>query len=191
MNDSRTSLRRRLIDQRLSLSGDVQAVAALAIIEPTMAAVSLASSRRVAAYLSHRGEIDLSPTLTLLIERGFEVVLPVCRPESSLDFCPWHPGDDLAEGPFGIGEPRTPPVDITSIGAVLVPGVGFSADGSRIGHGAGYYDRFFARCFAVDHDPVRVGVAHDLQVVDLPPPESWDVAMHQIITPAKVFHVST
>jgi 5-formyltetrahydrofolate cyclo-ligase len=179
-----------LIDQRLSITEHAQVEAALAVVEPIVVALSHVLPRRVAGYLSHGGEIDLLPSLTMLIERGFEVVMPVCGPEVSLEFCPWRPGDELTDGPYGIGQPKTPPVEITSIGAVLVPGVGFAPDGSRIGHGAGYYDRFFARCLSADHDPVRLGVAHDLQVVDLPPRESWDVAMQQVITPTKVFHVS-
>lgn len=145
---------------------------------------------RVAAYLAYAGELDLGPTLDTLVARGHQIVLPVCGPDFSIDFCPWVPGDALVAGLYGIGEPQTDPVDVSTIDTVLVPGVGFGTDGSRIGHGAGYYDRFFARCAATSHDPRRLGIAHDLQVVRLPAPEPWDVAMHEIITPAKVIHVS-
>ena len=143
----------------------------------------------MAGYLAYGGELDLRPALAVLAERGFEIVLPVCGPDATITFCPWKPGDTMTEGRYGIEEPQTDAVAIESIRTVLVPGVGFAADGSRIGHGVGYYDRFFARCFAVGHDPRRLGIAHDLQVVDLPEPEPWDVAMHEIITPTKVIHV--
>lgn len=161
------------------------------IVSKIVASVEARSTTgRVAAYLAYGGELDLGPALDALVERGHEIVLPVCGPDFSMDFCPWAPGDALVAGPYGIGEPQTERVDIETIDTVLVPGVGFGADGSRIGHGAGYYDRFFARCAARSHDPRRLGIAHDLQVVRLPAPEPWDVAMHEIITPAKVIHVS-
>jgi 5-formyltetrahydrofolate cyclo-ligase len=144
----------------------------------------------IAAYLAERGELDLLPTIRLLVDRGVQIVLPVCGPSGSMEFCPWSEGDDLSLSKFGIGEPRTMPVTPASIDVFLVPGVGFARDGSRVGHGAGYYDRFFARCFAADHDPLRIGIAHDLQIVDLPPSEPWDVAMHQVITPTQVIQAS-
>lgn len=150
----------------------------------------MTSQGRIAGYLSYGAELDLRPCLDALIDRGHEVVLPVCGLNFSVEFCPWRPGDPMRSGLYGIEEPLSEPVAPNSIALVLVPGVGFGVDGSRIGHGAGYYDRYFARCFALDHDPRRLGVAHDLQVVDLPPPEPWDVGMHEIITPSKVIHVT-
>ena len=144
----------------------------------------------ISAYLAQRGELDLLPTIRLLVDRGVQIVLPVCGPDGSMEFCLWSEGDDLSISKFGIGEPQTAPVRPTSIEVFLVPGVGFGADGSRVGHGQGYYDRFFARCFAADHDPLRIGIAHDLQIVDMPPPEPWDVAMHQVITPTRVIQAS-
>lgn len=128
--------------------------------------------------------------MAALIDDGFDIVLPVCGPDFIVDFCPWRPGDPMTSGRYGIAEPTSDPVEITSIGTVLVPGVGFDESGSRIGHGAGYYDRFFARCFAAHHAPRRLGIAHDVQMVTLPPPEPWDVAMHEIITPTKVVNVT-
>lgn len=144
----------------------------------------------VATYLATGGELDLRSSIDALITNGYVILLPVCGAEFSMEFCPWVPGDPLEPGPYGILEPRTTPVEIVSIDAVLVPGVGFATDGSRLGHGAGYYDRFFARCFATSHSPRRLGIAHDLQVGPLPAPEPWDVAVHEIITPSKVIHVS-
>lgn len=144
----------------------------------------------VAAYMAIGAELSLGPAIRALHDAGFQLALPVCGPEASMEFCPWVPGDELDAGPYGIGEPRTAPIDLTMISTLLVPGVGFATDGSRIGHGMGYYDRFFARCFAVNHDPRRLGIAHDCQIVKLPPAEPWDVAMHEVITPSKVFHVT-
>lgn len=143
----------------------------------------------VAAYMAYGGELSLGPSMAALDENGFTIVLPVCGPGGSLDFCSWAPGEQLIGGPYGIGEPTTAPIDPRKIATVLVPGVGFGVDGSRIGHGEGYYDRFFARCFSANHDPRRIGIAHDFQVVVLPEAEPWDVAMHEVITPSEVFHV--
>lgn len=171
---------------RRDLDESAQTAAAQAVVEPILDTLRAHQVRTVGAYLGQAGELDLGLALWAVLADGITVVLPVCGAAASLEFCPWRPGDEMTTSSFGIREPVTEPVPPTSIDAFLVPGVGFALDGSRVGHGAGYYDRFFARCFAADHDPFRLGIAHDLQVVVLPEPESWDVAMHQIVTPSRM-----
>lgn len=189
MDDTGTSLRKPLQEQRSLLSSAEQRAAAIAILDfvrgkmPTEPGV-------VAGYVAHAGELDVFPAIEALRERGWEIVLPVCGPDASMEFCPWSPGDVLQPNRYGIGEPESAPVRLESIDVVLVPGVGFDTAGSRIGHGVGFYDRFFARCFAIDHDPLRLAIAHDLQVVDRLPQEPWDVSMHSVITPTKVIDTS-
>ena len=179
-----------MLGERNRLGSDTQRAAAEAIVAPVLAACERQpASGLVAAYVAYGGELSLAPTVIALVDAGFEIVLPVSRPDAHLDFCSWAPGEPLVRGPYGIGEPTTSPVDPKEIMTVLVPGVGFARDGSRIGHGVGYYDRFFARCFSANHDPRRIGIAHDLQMVDLPEAKPWDVAMHEVITPSEVFHV--
>jgi 5-formyltetrahydrofolate cyclo-ligase len=145
----------------------------------------------VGGYVAHAGELDCMLTLTALADRGWSLALPVCGDDATMEFCPWQPGERLEPNRYGIGEPSTGPLGIDSIDVVLVPGVGFDPTGTRIGHGVGYYDRYFARCLAADHDPLRLALAHDLQVVELPTPESWDVPMHRVITPSKVLDTAS
>ena len=68
---------------------------------------------------------------------------------------------------------KCPVVDAGGIDLVLVPGLGFGRDGSRLGRGRGYYDRFLGSEAA---GAMRVGVAFGSQVVEAVPVES---AMHQ------------
>ena len=54
--------------------------------------------------------------------------------------------DHLRTGSYGIREPeveRCPEVAEASIDAALVPGLAWDRRGSRLGRGAGYYDRLF------------------------------------------------
>lgn len=189
MKHSREELRLLLRRQRVLISAAAQSAASAGIIESVVETSSHLRARSdpgvVAGYVSTGGEIDAMPVLDALRSAGWQTVLPVCGADGQMDFCPWEPGDSLTENRYGIGEPSSSPVAPERIDVVLVPGVGFGRDGSRIGHGVGYYDRYFAKCFATNHDPIRLGVAHDLQIVDLPTPESWDVAMHAVITPSE------
>lgn len=189
MNTSGTSLRNELQKARSALTNEAQEAAADAIVAPVLQSIDeLGPSAPgiVAAYVAHGGELDVLPAALALRSVGWSIALPVCGPSGSMEFCPWQPGDELASNIYGIGEPTTQPHPLTAIDVVLVPGVGFDHAMSRIGHGVGFYDRYFARCFAADHDPVRLAIAHDVQIVELPKPEPWDVPMHRVLTPTKV-----
>lgn len=189
MHDSRQNLRSRLLSERRSLASDAQRAAAATVCENVHELLVERPPGTVAAYLSHGGELDPEPTIERLIELGWQVVLPVCGDDASMVFCPWAPGAPLEPNRYGIGEPTTEPVDESRIDVVLVPGVGFDRTGARIGHGVGYYDRFFARLAAAEQHPLRLALAHDLQLVTLPEPEEWDVPMHIIVTPTEVITV--
>ena len=186
MHDSRQNLRSRLLAERRSLPADAQRAAAATVCEIVHELLADRTPGTVAGSLSHGGELDPQPTLERLTGLGWKVVLPVCGDDASMVFCPWSPGDALAANRYGIGEPTSDPVDESIIDVVLVPGVGFDRSGARIGHGVGYYDRFFARLAGAGHHPLRLALAHDLQLVTLPEPEDWDVPMQIIVTPAEV-----
>jgi 5-formyltetrahydrofolate cyclo-ligase len=96
------------------------------------------------------------------------------------------PGD-LAPGHRGILEPRAhcPALDMKRLDFVLVPGLGFSPDGCRLGSGKGYYDRVLAQIRGF-----KCGVAFDQQVVDEIPTEPHDVRLDCILTPTRWLPVS-
>lgn len=189
----REALRRQLQLARRQLDVSVQIDASKSVVDVIPEIIRELTKNHepgvVAGYVAIDGEIDPEPALDHLRTNGWRVVLPVCGANVSMEFCPFEPGDPTKKNHLGIHEPVSAPVEIQMIDVVVVPGVGFGRDGSRIGHGAGYYDRFFARCFAAQHDPIRLGLAHDVQIVDLPAPESWDVAMHTVISPSEVFRI--
>jgi len=69
---------------------------------------------------------------------------------------------------------------------ILVPGVGFSPSGGRLGRGRGYYDRMLA-----DLPGVRCGVAFDLQVISELPLEPHDARLDHLVTPSLCLSISS
>ena len=69
------------------------------------------------------------------------------------------------------------------IDLVLVPGLGFAADGARIGRGRGFYDRFLAGPAA---GAFRCGIALTPQLVASLPTEPHDVRMHAVAAPGGI-----
>ena len=186
---ARRALRAKLLEQRRALSPAEQHSGAIAVGPLVSNVISEKCNGRagvVAAYLAYGGEISPEHAVRELDAEGWSVVLPVCGSDGHMEFCPWEPGTELVENRYGIGEPTTDPVDVEVIDAVIVPGVGFDREGNRIGHGVGFYDRFFDRCAQQLHHPYRLGLGYDFQIVDLPAPEPWDIPMKSVVSPSEV-----
>jgi 5-formyltetrahydrofolate cyclo-ligase len=90
--------------------------------------------------------------------------------------------EDLEVGNFGVMEPKketTRPVEPSILDLVIVPGVAFDREGFRIGHGAGYYDRFLP---GLSKKTATVSLAFDMQLIDKVPTCCHDIAVEYIIT---------
>ena len=90
--------------------------------------------------------------------------------------------NDLSVGQFGIFEPTQvcPRVNLNELDFLLVPGVGFTLAGRRLGRGKGYYDRLLAEARGT-----KCGVAFDWQVTVDVPAEPHDILLDCIVTPTR------
>ncbi|QKK03446.1 MAG: 5-formyltetrahydrofolate cyclo-ligase [Pseudomonadota bacterium] len=137
----------------------------------------------LAAFVPANGEPDLMPALSALHHAGRRIYLPVVE-GSDMEFRRWHPGVVMRANRYGIPEPldgEICPNDRLEL--VLLPLVAFSATGTRLGMGAGFYDRAFEFC--IEHPeagPLLVGAAYSLQEINSLPAQRWDVPLHAAIT---------
>jgi len=136
--------------------------------------------RRVAGYLAANAEIDPAPLLAQLHAAGKALYLPVIREDNSLHFAPWAPGDELVNNRYGIGEPTaaTGLCEAGELDAVLLPLVGWTRRGQRLGMGGGFYDRSLAGVSGV----LKVGLAFAAQELAGLPAEPWDIDLDFVAT---------
>jgi len=82
---------------------------------------------------------------------------------------------------YGFAQPTASAekVDPATIDIVLVPAIAFGRDGSRLGHGAGYYDRLLP---SVGAEAAVVGVAYEAIVARTVPVGHHDVPMTHLVT---------
>lgn len=137
----------------------------------------------LAAYHAFRGEPNLFPALEALHHAGRHVYLPVVE-QQQMTFRRWTPGTEMTVNRFGIPEPlQGRPIDAGRLELVFLPLVAFSASGTRLGMGAGFYDRCFSFCLEQPGaGPLLVGAAYSLQQLDSLPAQSWDVPLDAVIT---------
>jgi 5-formyltetrahydrofolate cyclo-ligase len=138
----------------------------------------------VSGYLPIRDELDPLPLLAVLHKRGFEIALPVIRPESKLIFRAWQPGSPLERAQFGLQEPGEDCLEVRP-DLLLVPLLGFDRQGNRLGYGAGYYDSTL-RSLRLAGRVVAAGIGFDEQEFPDIPREPQDEPLDMILTPSRV-----
>jgi 5-formyltetrahydrofolate cyclo-ligase len=132
----------------------------------------------VALYQAFGDEIDPFRLGRQLADLGHELALPhVAADRTTMRFLAWHPDQALFTGAYGLRQPHENNAEIAPT-IILTPLVGFDRHGGRIGQGAGYYDRAFARLPGA----IRIGLAWSAQEVERLPLDPWDVPLHAVAT---------
>jgi len=194
-SQSRQSLRNELRARRHALTPTEQAQASQWLLRKLMSVPVFLRSKHIALYWAMDGEIDLTPIAEQLWKMDKHCYLPVLHPqqERQLWFVKYMPESALKPNRFKIPEPdyRTEqklPAHLLDV--VLLPLVGFDAEGARLGMGGGFYDATFAfKKQKPKGKPWLLGVAHACQQVDKLQTEAWDIPLHGVVTDKEVFLV--
>ena len=170
----------RLQAKALRKTLDIAAIstAICAVIETLPA---FKDNHTVMAFYPLPGEIDLRPLMNNYPEKQW--FLPRVQNDQHMQFLRYQIQDELYPSVFGVMEPspNAMPVESTSTGLLLVPGLVFDRQGHRLGYGKGYYDRFLAE--APSGKLARAGVvANALLVEGLLPVDTLDIAVGSVIT---------
>ena len=146
------------------------------------------AAQRVAAYVALPDEVNPSGLWPRLATRSTTLLLPriTAGAERLLEFAEWDGRAPLEANDLGIGEPHGPAVPLADIDVVILPCVAVDDLGTRVGFGAGYYDRTLAG--PDEGRPSLVGVAFEVQRVDRIAANPWDVPLDIVVTEAGVSH---
>jgi 5-formyltetrahydrofolate cyclo-ligase len=204
MTDSTLSqrrfLRQTLRAKRRSLSAAAQKQAARQLCRQIRQQPWFLRCRRIAVYLANDGEISPDQLVSMAAKMGKEIYLPVLHPvvKGQLWFVRYQPSTPMKKNRFGIAEPvlkgyghlkgnRCP---ASLLNLVLMPLVGFTAKGERLGMGGGFYDRTLEQHTTDFHRPLLIGLAHECQRVEHLPVADWDVPLAGILTPLYLYQVN-
>lgn len=139
----------------------------------------VAGAGLVGCYMSLPGEVLTDTIMEACRRLGKDLCVPALnRATRQYGLARVEPGTVWSAGPAGVREPADPAwVPSGQVDVIVVPGVAFDAQGGRLGHGGGHYDRMLA-----DRDMVPVGLAFEFQLVPQLPREAHDVPMQTILT---------
>ena len=141
-------------------------------------------ARKVLAFMPLEGEPDITALFRQGLAAGRILALPRFDPVAGS----YHaaqvtdPDTQLVRGRYGVLEPQRecPLLLLKELDLALVPGIGFSLNGRRLGRGKGYFDRMLCEVRGW-----KCGVAFDWQVTVEIPSEQHDIHVNSIVTPTR------
>jgi 5-formyltetrahydrofolate cyclo-ligase len=144
------------------------------------------SARVVLSYKAFGSEISLERLTTNLPEIEFWTTRT--NPHARLSLHPFSSA--TAPNKLGMLEPEAHQTELEPdlVDVVLVPGLVFDVFGTRLGYGAGFYDRLLPK---LRSNLMLIGVTRDATLLETPlPKDGFDVAMTHVATESGIKHLS-
>ena len=169
---TKQEVRRFAAQQRAAL--DLSAVGA-GMATVLFALPAWQSADTVLCFAALPDEPDTDAILRRALAEGKRLLLPRVLSKTEMDWVEITALTQLVPGHFGIAEPPAdlPPTDPTTLPGrllALVPCMAAGQDGTRLGRGGGYYDRFLAH-----YTGEKLLLCPAALVLPALPRERWDI----------------
>jgi len=180
-NTEKAALRKMLLEKRDAISYDLKKIASKQIHNKLKKIKIFKEAKSVACYYPIGSEVLTQDIMQEILSDGKEVLLPKVKDEN-ISFRKILDLNSLEKGSFDIMEPKEDCPASDKMDVVLVPTVGISPDGIRLGYGHGYYDRFLAKTNAV-----TIALTYSKQIVKSIPSTEKDIKIQWVVTEEKFF----
>ena len=149
-------------------------------IKEKVLSLTIEKGETVFIYISFGDEIETLGIVEELLSRGVNVCVPICHGKGEMDAVQITSTAELQRGMYGIPEPPRSGKKIlpSELSLIVVPGVAFGRDLSRLGRGAGYYDRFIEKA----ENAKTVALCREVTLFETVPCEAHDRRVDMIIT---------
>ncbi|MBB5173132.1 5-formyltetrahydrofolate cyclo-ligase [Texcoconibacillus texcoconensis] len=154
------------------------------IYERLTNSVEWQSSKTVGLTIPMNHEIDTKPIIEKGLSENKRIVVPKCHiHDRTMNFYTFTSYSALKRSSFGILEPDEEKAEMAhqnDINLLVVPGLVFSVTGYRVGHGAGFYDRYL--CTFMNQ---TISILFEEQLYEEIPVGEHDVPVQKLITPKR------
>ena len=163
---------------RLAIPPEEKKAADAAILRTVTAHSAFLGADLILCFFPVRGEVDLTPIVELAAKRGIPVAFPRCE-GTAMRFYIVKSTSELVLDRFGIPAPRSdaPAALATAKTLCLLPGLAAGQNGTRLGYGGGFYDRFLATFEGVSLFPI-----YDRLLFPTLPTEQTDKTVTYLVT---------
>ncbi|MFZ6874735.1 5-formyltetrahydrofolate cyclo-ligase [Undibacterium sp. Di27W] len=172
---SRPELRQRLRQKRQSIPPEQKALLDAELGKQLLTWCQQNKPASLAVYWPIQSEPDLRVHYQQLQDQGLALALPlVTGKDTALSFLAWQAGDAMSVDRYGIAIPAHGRL-VSQPEVLLIPCLGWNAEGYRLGYGGGFYDR----TLATTPRPTALGIAYACTQAEFAS-EEHDIAMDLI-----------
>ena len=165
-----------LLERRDATSFDLMKIASEKIHKKLRKNQIFHDAKKIGAYYPIGSEVLTQNIMQEILSIGKELYLPKMI-EDEIEFRRITDFSCLEKGNFDIMEPKDDcPVD-NNLDLLLVPTVGISQDGVRLGYGHGFYDKFLSK-----NKIETISLILEKQVIKKIPRSDHDIIMNWILT---------
>lgn len=180
---------RKQIKIKLAELGDVYRNGASMEITKTLRDMTeYKNAKTVMLYVAVGKEVITQNMMTMAQRDGKRICLPLCTDTDNhiMEAKLWDANYRLEQGAYGIPTPsaKAPTIDAEEIDLVVIPCVTCDRDCNRLGHGAGYYDRYLE---TLREDCSKIAICYETIIRDTVPTEAHDRKMDAVITEEKIY----
>jgi len=180
-SEKKISLRNLLLEKRDNTSYDLLKIASDKMQKKLKKIYAFKNAQKIGVYYPIGSEILTQNIIQELISNGQEVFLPKVIDEK-MEFRRITDFSSLEKGSFDIMEPRDDCKVNNSLDVILVPTVGISPSGVRLGYGHGFYDKFLA-----EHKTTTISLILEKQIIKNIPKSEHDILMDWVVTEDRMF----
>ena len=183
IEEEKSKIRKEIKRRRNELSSEVLAKIEkelpdfIAAIDDSELRKELKNAKRVALYRSFKGEVPVDGLAKTLMTKGIKCCFPRVENDGIVFYdCISLGKDEFEESSLGIKEPvdGKTPVDPKDIDVVVLPAVAYNEEGTRLGMGGGFYDRFISG--SGPDRPYLLGICYEFQICSDVPSEDHDIS---------------
>ena len=137
--------------------------------------------------IEEKKEPDPEPLIRYLefMNPGIRTIVPKVIDQETMVHVLVNENTEYVQNDLGILEPvEGELMDPVDMDLVFVPLLAFDEEGSRVGYGKGYYDRFLALCRP---DVIKIGLSFFPPIGKVEDNDTWDVPLTYCITPERMY----
>ena len=187
LDEQKRQLRKRMLAARRALSSEERATYSATITERLLSHRALTEAKTIFAYAATEDEVQTEALLSKLIDMGKRVAIPWITGKRMMEAALVPSMEVLTYGAYHIltvREDRRETLPPEAFDCVIVPGVAFGLDGTRLGMGGGYYDAFLPKAVRA----TKIAAAFQCQITEDIPKLPYDHGVDWIVTEQGVFN---
>lgn len=186
---TKKTVRQKLLAARRALNSEERKSASNAITARFCQTAAYKQAQTLLLYASMADEVQLYDLMAQALTDGKTVALPLVTGTGEMEAVQLSDMRDLVPDKYGI-KTVTPEKRVVlpaaQIDIIIVPGVGFTLTGQRLGLGGGFYDRYLLRA----PQAKKIAFAYECQLITALPVADHDMSVDAIITEQQLITVS-